>query len=168
MDTTSYLLGKKAGGGSGGTSNYNELTNKPSINGVELAGNKSTSNLGIYELITENDIDSLFPEPTPSSFYIYLSGGSWSGEYPEYTTTDENIISEFLGDISYFSEQGTFDCVINDGETEYNGYCEIVNENTANWHPYEEGTSAILEYKEIEEQGEYYYALVLTYTGEEE
>lgn len=35
------------GGGSGGTSNYNELANKPQINGVTLAGNQSTSDLGI-------------------------------------------------------------------------------------------------------------------------
>ena len=34
-------------GGGGGTTNYNRLTNKPQINGVELAGNKSTSDLNI-------------------------------------------------------------------------------------------------------------------------
>lgn len=31
----------------GGTSNYNNLTNKPKINGVELSGNKTSSDLGI-------------------------------------------------------------------------------------------------------------------------
>lgn len=31
----------------GGTSNYNDLANKPSINGVELFGNKTTADLGI-------------------------------------------------------------------------------------------------------------------------
>ena len=35
------------GGGSGGTSNYNALTNKPKINNVELNGNKSLNDLGI-------------------------------------------------------------------------------------------------------------------------
>ena len=30
-----------------GTSNYEELTNKPTINNVELIGNKTTSDLGI-------------------------------------------------------------------------------------------------------------------------
>ena len=35
------------GGGSGGTSNYNALTNKPKINNVELNGNKTSSDLGI-------------------------------------------------------------------------------------------------------------------------
>lgn len=34
-------------GGGGGTTNYNQLTNKPQINGVILTGNKSASDLGI-------------------------------------------------------------------------------------------------------------------------
>lgn len=37
----------EGGSGGGGTSNYNDLTNKPSINGVTLSGNKTTSDLGI-------------------------------------------------------------------------------------------------------------------------
>ena len=37
----------EGGSGGGGTSNYNDLTNKPSINGVTLSGNKTTSALGI-------------------------------------------------------------------------------------------------------------------------
>ena len=37
----------EGGSGGGGTSNYNDLTNKPSINGVTLTGNKTTSDLGI-------------------------------------------------------------------------------------------------------------------------
>lgn len=35
------------GGGGGGTSNYNALTNKPKINNVELNGNKTSSDLGL-------------------------------------------------------------------------------------------------------------------------
>ena len=34
-------------GGSGGTSDYSDLTNKPQINGVTLSGNKSLADLGI-------------------------------------------------------------------------------------------------------------------------
>jgi hypothetical protein len=37
----------EGGSGGGGTSNYNDLTNKPSINGVTLSGNKTTGDLGI-------------------------------------------------------------------------------------------------------------------------
>lgn len=36
-----------AGGGGGGTDNYNELLNKPQINGTTLSGNKSSSDLGL-------------------------------------------------------------------------------------------------------------------------
>ena len=45
MDISSYLLGKKAGGS--GTKDYSTLINKPSINGVTLEGDNSTSDLGI-------------------------------------------------------------------------------------------------------------------------
>lgn len=38
---------KNGGSGTGGTTNYNELTNKPQINNVELAGNKTLEDLGI-------------------------------------------------------------------------------------------------------------------------
>jgi hypothetical protein len=37
----------EGGSGGGGTSDYTDLTNKPSINGVTLSGNKTTSDLGI-------------------------------------------------------------------------------------------------------------------------
>lgn len=34
-------------GGSGGTSDYNELSHQPQINGVTLKGNKTSADLGI-------------------------------------------------------------------------------------------------------------------------
>ena len=39
----------------GGTMNYNDLMNKPQINGVELTGNKTSSDLGIQPLITADN-----------------------------------------------------------------------------------------------------------------
>ena len=51
MDMTSYLLGKKAGGGGGGTTNYSQLSNKPSINSVELNGNKTSSDLSLQDVL---------------------------------------------------------------------------------------------------------------------
>lgn len=41
--------------GGSGTNNYNDLTNKPQINGVELVGNKSLSDLGIQATISDLD-----------------------------------------------------------------------------------------------------------------
>ena len=43
--------------GGTGTNNYNDLTNKPQINDVELVGNKSLSDLGIQASIS--DIDTI-------------------------------------------------------------------------------------------------------------
>lgn len=42
------FIGGGGGGGSTGTTNYNNLTNKPSINGVTLSGNKTSTELGVY------------------------------------------------------------------------------------------------------------------------
>ena len=47
--------GRGNGGGSGSTTNYTDLENKPSINNVTLTGNKTTSDLGIG-FITSSDI----------------------------------------------------------------------------------------------------------------
>lgn len=35
------------GGGGGGTTDYNQLTNKPSINGVTLSGNKTSDDIDV-------------------------------------------------------------------------------------------------------------------------
>lgn len=60
------------GGGGTGTDNYNELNNKPSINGTVLSGNKSLDNLGIQAKLT---FDSA---PTEDSENPVESGGVYS------------------------------------------------------------------------------------------
>lgn len=40
--------GGSSGGGSTGTTDYNQLTNRPSINGTALSGNQTSSQLGLY------------------------------------------------------------------------------------------------------------------------
>ena len=47
LTNSANLVGTFGTSGGGGTTNYNDLTNKPQINGVELQGNKTTSNLNI-------------------------------------------------------------------------------------------------------------------------
>ena len=50
-------------GGSGGTSDYSELSNKPQINSVTLSGNKSAADLGLASA----DIEDLIPADASSS-----------------------------------------------------------------------------------------------------
>lgn len=42
------FIGGGGGGGSTGTTNYNALSNKPSINGTTLSGDKTSTDLGVY------------------------------------------------------------------------------------------------------------------------
>ena len=58
INKETYALSKKytdSVTGGGGTSDYNKLMNKPSINGVILTGNKSTHDLGLDTTYTVVD-----------------------------------------------------------------------------------------------------------------
>ena len=61
-------------GGSGGTSNYSELTNKPSINNVTLSGNKTTSDLGI----NIPDVSNFITKDVNNLTYYTLATGTGS------------------------------------------------------------------------------------------
>ena len=83
---TGTLSGQIADSGSGGTSNYNELTNKPSINSVPLVGNKTTEDLHLFT----GDYGDLNDKPSING--ITLSGnkttadlGLFSGNYNDLT-----------------------------------------------------------------------------------
>ena len=47
VDIVARALAIKNAGGTGGTTDYEELTNKPQINSVELNGNKTLDELGV-------------------------------------------------------------------------------------------------------------------------
>lgn len=81
------LLSSTDGGatGEGGTNNFNELTNKPMINGVTLVGNKNTSDLNI----SYNDLIDL---PTKTT-EIYGIKGDYCSKY--------GIISAQYGLVDY-------------------------------------------------------------------
>ena len=47
--------GGGSGSGSSGTTDYNDLTNKPSINGITLTGNKTSIDLGMSFIIPSTE-----------------------------------------------------------------------------------------------------------------
>ena len=68
-----YLCKNGTGGGSGGTTNYNDLQNKPSINGVTLEGNKTSADLNIQSQTTQTDhgtADTTFTLP-PNQYHTW-------------------------------------------------------------------------------------------------
>lgn len=94
-------------GGSGGASDYDDLTNKPSINDVTLEGNLSTSDLGITipentsdltndsGFITNSDLTTALGDYTPTSD---LSAVATSGDYGDLSNTP--TIPDELADLS--------------------------------------------------------------------
>lgn len=44
---STWMKIETGGGGGGGTTDYNQLTNKPSINGVTLSGNKTSDDIDV-------------------------------------------------------------------------------------------------------------------------
>ena len=51
--------GKGSGGGGGGTSDYNELTHKPTINGSPMSGEVSDEILTLVEPLTSQDVQDI-------------------------------------------------------------------------------------------------------------
>ena len=63
----------KNGGGTGGTSDYNALTNKPKINGVEVSGDKTSADYKISAEITRvghGTADTTFTLP-PNQYHTW-------------------------------------------------------------------------------------------------
>lgn len=79
------------GGGGSGTSNYNDLSNKPSINNVTLTGNKTASALGLQPEITGDvKISSDNVDDTGATNLFVTSGekSTWSGKQDALTFDD--------------------------------------------------------------------------------
>lgn len=88
-----YIDGKlnaEVQSGGGGTTDYDDLSNKPQINGVSLSGNKTTSQLGINIPTKTSDLtnDSNF---VSDSNYVHTDNN--------YTTTDKNIVSNVTSNL---------------------------------------------------------------------
>lgn len=98
------------GGGEPGTTNYNDLTNKPSINSVTLTGNKTTSQLGLASAAQINqtntnvsnlsaEVDDIF---TPDNITLN-DGGFFPQVAMEWVSLHKPI--SVNDDIYYFIEE---------------------------------------------------------------
>ena len=94
LRTKQAILANKSGGGSG-TSNYNDLENKPKINNVTLEGNKTSSELGLT-----GDKHFTYIKSTPDSVWEITHN---LDKYPSVTVVD-SAGSVVMGDITYTSK----------------------------------------------------------------
>lgn len=87
---TAWLLGgSSGGGGGGGTKDYQQLSNKPQINGHVLLGNQSSSDLGIDSSLTDDMTTGI------------TVGGIDAGTTYEKGTPIENILNDMLNPVLY-------------------------------------------------------------------
>jgi len=114
-DTENGIRINSTGGGSGGTSNYNDLSNKPKINNVELSGNKSLNDLGIQPkgnyLISETDptVPSYVKNITQANITSWNNKSDFSGNYNDLTNkptipTVPTNVSAFTNDVGYLTQ----------------------------------------------------------------
>ena len=71
------------GGGGGGVSDYNELSNRPQINGVTLTGNKTASALSIYSIPSGGTTGQVLAKNSGTDYdvgWVNQSGGGGAGE----------------------------------------------------------------------------------------
>lgn len=105
------------GGSSGGTSNYNDLSNKPKINNVELSGNKSLSDLGIATKTSELTNDSEF-----------VSDSNYTHTDNNYTTTEKDK----LASLSKIDSQNKLNSDLVDDTNQTNKFVTIVEKTSWN------------------------------------
>ena len=93
LTPTGSLIGQLNTTGGSGTDNYNDLVNKPSINGVTLAGNKTLTDLGINipTKVSQLQNDSHFVQqsaiPTKTSQLQNDSGFAYAANLATVATT---------------------------------------------------------------------------------
>lgn len=100
----------------GGTSDYSNLTNKPSINSVTLSGNKTSADLGIPNTVelTKAEYDNLSEaEKLNGTLYFITdgqSGGGGGASEAEYSTVEHEVGTWIDGSTLY---ERTFVCRAN-------------------------------------------------------
>ena len=112
--------------GGGGTSDYDDLDNKPSINSVTLTGNQTTSDLGLFS----GDYDDLDNKPSINS--VTLTGnqttsdlGLFSGDYDDLTNKPTLATVATTGDYDDLIDKPTLATVATTGD-----YDDLINKPT--------------------------------------
>lgn len=117
LSNSGTLTGQIAIGSGGGTTDYNDLSNKPQINSVTLSGNKTTSDLNI----SYNDLDD---KPT-------LATVATTGDYDDLTNKPSLATVATTGNYNDLSNRPTIPAAqVNADWDAVSGVEEILNKPT--------------------------------------
>ena len=129
LDQEGSTLTINSTGGSGGTSDYTDLTNKPSINNVILSGNKSLNDLGIQpagNYALESEIPTKTSDLTNDSGFI-----------TSYTETDPTVPSHVKNitqaNITSWNNKSDFSGNYNDLTNKPTIPSEVTETTVSNW-----------------------------------
>lgn len=120
--------GEMIDAGSAGTSNYNELSNKPQINNIELEGNKTLEDLNIQEMLTSENLKTVGGQSLLGAGNIELLKRSdivVDDAASDNTTYSSNKINSLL---SVFNN--TLNVQVISTEEEFNDFFENMNTHT--------------------------------------
>lgn len=92
----------EAGGGGGGTSNYNDLSNKPQIAGTTLSGNVALSTLGLTSSVeTQSDGSTTKSYVTRGEKYNWNTGSTWYGTCSTSASTTAKSVTLARGTLNF-------------------------------------------------------------------
>lgn len=83
--------------GSGGTTDYSALTNKPSINGVTLSGNKTSANLGLASSDHTHNNYMVEPSSEGTAGQVLMTDGSGGRSWGSGSGTSDINIKKWFG-----------------------------------------------------------------------
>lgn len=111
--TADGTLNAQAGGGSEtGTTNYNDLSNKPKINNVELTGNKSLNEIGVKQVYIGEE------EPTDESVTVWINPNEEATEIPQKTSdliNDSGFITDNTNNLTNYTKTSELSNVATSG-----------------------------------------------------
>lgn len=114
------------GGGTGGTTNYNDLSNKPQINSVTLSGNKSSADLGLADAsdiptaLSDLTDDAIHRTVTDTEKAAWNNKSDFSGDYDD--LTNKPTIPKNLAELS---EDSTHRVVTDSEKSAWNAKADI-------------------------------------------
>lgn len=96
---TGLVVVSGTGGGGGGTDNYNDLNNKPKVNGNTLVGNKTSSQLGLADEVHQHQVADISDFPSIPTQLVELQDDSTHRTVTDTEKASWNSKSEVSGTV---------------------------------------------------------------------
>lgn len=136
-------------GGGGGTSDYNDLSNKPSINGTTLSGNKTSANLSIHEVPSGGSTGQVLSKASGTNYdlaWVNQSGASVT----DVQVNGTSVVSSGVANVPRANEttygvvkvvgdndpgQGVLHVTYGSGNNTYSAYAPLTLYNNGDYQP---------------------------------